>query len=77
MGEKIAVPFTERQMNAIHSGLLTEVQHLRGLLEAPATESEVFVENYLRIALAEAVKLEADFRNFWRNTITADEVEVN
>lgn len=74
MSNKIAVPFTERQMNAIHSGLLTEVQHLRGLLESPA---DAFVVQHLRVSLAEAVKLEADFRNFWRNAITIPEVEVN
>jgi hypothetical protein len=64
-----AVPFTERQMNAIHSALLSEVFNLRGLLEA-STDS--LVANYLHCELAEAVQTEADFRNFWRNAITAD-----
>jgi hypothetical protein len=65
----VAVPFTERQMNAIHSALLSEVSNLRGLLEA---STDAFVANYLHCELAEATQTEADFRDFWRNAVTTD-----
>jgi hypothetical protein len=67
----VAVPFTERQMNAIHSALLLERDNLRLLIEQSKSES---VTNYLRGELAELSQTTLDFRNFWRNALTADEL---
>jgi hypothetical protein len=64
--DPVAVPFTELQMNAIHSALLSEVHHLQGLLEVASDL------DYALMAYREAVKLEADFRDFWRNAVTSD-----
>jgi len=67
--DRVAVPFTELQMNAIHSALLSEVDKLRGLLELPNSD---FTAGYLRNELADALQTESDFRNFWRNAVTSD-----
>lgn len=62
----VAVPFTEHQMNAIHSLILGELQSVSALPDADA--------DYIAGQVAYLTKLESDFRNFWRNAQTADEL---
>jgi hypothetical protein len=69
--DKVAIPFTERQMNIIHSALLCERDNLRLLMEQSKSES---VTNYLRDELAELSQTTLDFRAYWRNALTADEL---
>ena len=69
--DKVAVPFTEIQMNAIHSLILSELQRVRALRDADGAD---FVQTYILGEVADLTKIESDFRNFWRNALTADEL---
>lgn len=67
----VAVPFTEIQMNAIHSLILSELQRVRALRDSGGAD---FVQTYILGEVADLTKIESAFRDFWRNAITADEL---